>query len=946
MNTVYGTGPLAFPSPNQGMHQACETAVQPPLQPAVCTPENTQFSALANPLALGEQATTGTYNTSANAPASLNFQAGGPAQLLQQGIQNFDSLNPQQKSQLNQLAGQLGFVNGRNLANSLRHLPADKAANWLKSLPASAAAGPEAFSTARSALTQTAKGLIEDFFASRSLPQPAFKGEQALWDGPSYLAVFNSMTEMGQRLPGPLLQRLSVSETGLPLSFERKDQPEPRGENLMQVLSGCMCIAHTDIPNQTITLYNPAMSMDPAEIMNRPAVQDFIKQVGRRPPDAKAVESLQSMLKLALPERDLGPKGQLNDKTWGAVYEFQTLQMLKQAEDLVGDDKRLRSDEKKALQTEIKDLIADLRSDGTNNSQDLRALLTKLQSQGLSPAGAERVQQLQRSIPADPVTGGYQRLQPAQLEPLIRNWFGMIDSGQQLDFSEQVINHEFGHLLQSQNQLLDNWKQISFAENSTAGLTDRSEIMSGTLQEQVSGWGVKLAENFGLNFSNSYGSDYARVNPEEDFAESFRMFTRDPERLAADNPLKFAFMAGATGTYTGREQELVNLLKAQGHSDLQLQNMVRILRNQNSAFVGQTTKEYADKGMGLVNKLAKVITPTLAIAEYFGKNPVANAGKSISDSVTEKAVKIADQHTPRFDLNVTTMLPGLEKALGMNTQIQAVLPSQPGYVLDWLSRQSNQQHSSDPQTSAQARSVLNRFASQGIQALPPEIAAQLPKSERDRYAKPQERAVAMMLAQINAFPQQFEKTAQRLQQTGQAGQAELERLLGRDLAKSLPPSFKALLQDPHTLSQISGLFGKIDLDLGKVRNELEQTAKTRGDAFNQALKSLTDFKNSPLLIQLAENVLVRNGNKYSVDELGMSLAEQDFQQLFKNLGTTLPELRNAYNSQTVQDILKAMADQLSKQPVQQTDNPEYLRQLGNLLVDQLGQRYHSVRDVI
>lgn len=943
MNTVRGTGPLAFPAPNQGPRPLCEPVTTP--APVCEAPAN-------NPLATGELDRTSSYSAAQSAPASLSFTPGGAASVLQKGIQNFDSLSAQEKSQLNQLAGRLGFVNGRNLANSLRHLPADKAAAWLNTLPSSAAAAPEAFAAARSALSTEARGLVQGFFKSRSLPEPRFKGTPELWDGASYLAVFNSLTEMGKSVPAPMLRRLMTTDDGKGLTFERRNQPEPRGESLMQVLSGCMCIAHTNMANKTITLYNPAMSMNPAEIMGRPEVKDFLKQVGRQPPDPKAVESLQNMLRLALPERDLGPKGQLSDKTWRAVYEFQTLQVLKQSLDLVGDDRRLRSDEKKHLSDEIKALIADVRSDGCSNANQLRSLLTRLQRQGLSPAGQERLQTLQRSIPADPVSGGYQRLQPSQLEPLISNWFGMIDSGAQLDFSEQVLNHEFGHLLQGQDQLLENWKQISFAGNETQG-QDRTEIMNGTLQEKASGWGVKLAEQFGLNFSNSYGSDYARVNPEEDFAESFRMFTREPARLAADNPLKFAFMAGATGAYEGRERELVTLLRQQGHSDLQLQNMVRILRNQNSAFVGQTTKSYAETGVNFINNVAKVLMPTLAVAEFFGQNPVANTGKSLTESVTQTAVKIADNYTPRFGLNVSTMLPGLESALGMNTRVQAVLPSQPGYVLDWLSRQGELQQSPDAHTAAAARGRLNQFATQGLKALPAEVVAQLPRSERERYSKPEERAVALMLAQIHAVPKQIEALAKSLQQVGAASSqisaAQFERLLGKDLAKALPPAFKALLREPGTLERLSGAFGQIDLDLGDLRSDVEQEVSARTSVFQNARASLSNPESSELMAQLAEQVFVRQASRFSVDADGAELIQNEFRKLFSGLGEVVPELSQAYSAAMINEVLSAVAERLNQQKPKgpsDSSNSDYLKRLGDLLVEELGQRCNPLREAI
>ncbi|HEY9840091.1 MAG TPA: hypothetical protein V6D23_06555, partial [Candidatus Obscuribacterales bacterium] len=701
----------------------------------------------------------------------------------------------------------------------------------------------------------------------------------------------------------------------------------------------------------------------------------LLHRLNRPSPPPEDVRSLQEMLNLGLPPaRRIPANGEMGPNVWAALHEFETVQVLTQSLDIVRDDLSLGATEKKAFEQRIKSQIENVRNLGDTAGID--TLLADLGKQnGLSPAGRERLQDLSAGIRQGVCSTS---LKPEQMELLVRNWFGMIDSGSQYDFTEQVINHEIGHLFQGQDELIKSWAQISFSESSDGKGT---EFMGKTLQPRQTSWGVKLAEKFGLNFGNGFGSDYAKVNPQEDFAESFRLFIRHPERLAKENPLKFVIMAGATGKYAGKERELVAFLRQQGFNDLQLQNMVRILRGQNTAFVAQKTKSMVETGMNWLGTAAQVMSPSLLIAKYFGYDPVDTATKNLSDKAITVAAKIADENTPRFDLNVSTLLPGLESALGMQTEIHAVKPEQPGYVLDWLTQQCAQLQGPDPQARASARHNLDRFASDGLKVFPDGTRSQLPTAEQARFAKPAERAMALVLAHIHAFPQNLQIWSDRLQAAGeklgdqaqsehekratrnwqqnreQMGQGlseqKLESLLGKDLLKTLPPAFKALLREPGMIEKLSGFFGRIDLDSGKLQQQVLDQVRGRAEAFVSAARNLLDPQKSEFITTLAGDCFTPDAQgKLRPDGLFADLSLESMQQLFQAINRGSPNTNLQFSEELGHHILDGVASRLnawlSTAGPQElnSSNEDFRKQLAKSLYEELTSQFQDFNDVM
>lgn len=892
------------------------------------------------------QSQTGSYQAGNLAPASMEFSNPICAEALRQGIQNFDQLSGPQRNQLESLATQLGFSGARSLTHALRHLPAAALNSWLASLPAQPST-PEALQSARQNLAEQSKALVVQFFADQQLPAPRFEGDASRWDASSYLAVFNSISEMQASLPNQLFRNLAAPQ-GKPLTFERRQQPlvsPVSAGNLMQTLSGCMCIAHSDGKNR-IVLYDPAISMNPQDILKRPEIQNFMGQLNQPNPDADSVRSFQKMLNLTLPPgRELPENGQLTPACWQALQEFESNQALRQTLDIVRDDQRLTQREKQQLSQQLEEMLEEMRSEGAEAAEDLPELLASLRSK-LSPAGQERLTTLEAIFKPEPDS---RQLKPQQLELLIRNWFGMIDSGQQFDFGEQVINHEMGHLLQGQGTLLDNWSKISFRDFDSS--RPNSEFMGTTLDNPLKSWGIKLAESVGLNFNLDFGTDYARVSPAEDFAESFRLFSRDPERLAAENPLKFTLMAGITGAYQGKERELVDLLKRSGHSEIQLKNMVRILRGQSTSFVAQQAKSITESGYNWLSRIEGALNPAVGIARWFGFDPLSKQGQQMGEKAAQLAANVSGKHTPQFNLEIATLLPGLEASLGMQTNVRAVLPSQVGYVLDWLTQQTRlQQNSPDPQIRARAQNLLDRFSKEGLSVFSPEIQRQLPADLKTRVSQPETRAILMALAQIQAAPQRLSNWAQQLAEAGKYCQeanpghrfsdAELETLLGTEFVQNLPKAFKSILRDPGILEKISGFFGQIQIDSTLLINSLDSSLDSRQAELEKARSELTDTSQSSLLTRLA-GTFSRQGDQIRANSK-QALALHQLGQVFEKIKANT-DLNFEYGEAQGRAMIEFMIRGLSQYPPEQTamnsSNPEYMHQLQHLLLDAVGQQY-------
>lgn len=828
---------------------------------------------------------------------------------LTQPIENYEQLSQEEQTQINSLAENLKFPNGRTLVHALRNLSPEGRQNWIKLLPntANTHTAPQ-IRAAATQLAELAHSEVNALFTEIEAPAPRFNPEglngDAEWDAAGYLSVLNAFTEMQTAMPDHLLKELaSRNENGM--AFVRRHQPgrAENSDNFLEVLSSSMKNAHTDGVDD-VYLYDAAFSMDPQDIINNPQVQEYIQNLSSDHPNRSHVRSFQELLNISLPEdRKIETTGQMGPETWAALAEFETQQALKQALDIVRDDPRMGTerraqwveriqeqqhtistegllpnpddfDWKGAAQTALKVAVPGLMAydlakrwlgkdepspPPVTNQSRTRDLLNELGSEG----GLNRRSRAGLQTSLDTVNRGNSQtaLRSEQLEMLISNWFGIIDSGQQFDFTEQVINHEVGHILQEQrnaegNTLLDSWKNISFAD------FDRSQANTAAF----------MGATLETHANDGFASDYARVDPEEDFAESFRTFTRQPEQLLQQNPLKFLFMAGATGAYEGREPELVQIMRDQGFKDSEIQNHVRTLRGQRSEYYSEKTLHIAEN---ILRAVDNAVTP--ALLGMFSRHEGLGSMLGFNDWAARKASGVAADMTAdmdhNFDLSVSSMLGGMEGALNMDSS-RVVHPSRDGYVMDWLRQQheivNNPDSNQHQRQSAQEN--IQRFSSEGVGVFPAGISKYFPANVTERYQDSSRRGVEVIMSALSATPGILNHWGQAVERASQAGNEqdsirieqralrEMTQLheglhtlstsgdinvfarhtLGDSTYEKLPPAARSILSDPSLVELFSGRSGRVNLSGDVIQRALERVLTRRQDAVAAVQTALTE----------------------------------------------------------------------------------------------------------
>lgn len=820
---------------------------------------------------------------------------------LNQPLEKFDQLSAAQQKQLNDLASALNFANGRTLVHALRNLNKGEAQaklqTWMKTLPSSVNPQNQTqLHSAEAQLAQLAHQQIDQLFDQIGAPQPRFnpcdsrgrpQGDTP-WTAAGYLAVFNAYSVMQEKMPDDLLKQLT-SHNPEGMAFIRRKQPVGHVEhrnNFLEVLSNSMSISYSN-DKDSITLCDAALSMDPEDVLKGPQVQDYLKELQKKHPDPDHIRSLQEMLNTALPpERQMKPPtGQLDDKTWSNLLEFETQQSLHRALDILKDNSQLNPKQKQDWAQKINNLLQKISQDGlrpegfdwkgtaqtalkysspalvaydaihnwvsgeepppppSDRFAQAQYLLRQL-SQSESLDSSER-QRLQASMHNLNQTDTHHQLRQEQLKMLISNWFGIIDTGDRFDFTEEVINHENGHILQAQkneqgNTWLDSWQNISFSGFEQKP-EDEAAFMKATL---------------GNHFDSGFASDYARVNPAEDFAESFRTFTRQPEQLLKQNPLKFLFMAGATGTYEGREPELVQMIRDQGYNDGQIQDMVRSLRGQRAEYYTSKAKSLGDRVGTWLEQTANTAMPGLGdlydrVSKYF----------EVNGWMADKASEITAHFTANldhdFDLSVSTMLGGLESALKMDTS-RVILPSQPGYVMDWLRQQHELMNSpnANPHQVQSASENLERFRKEGLNVFSDSIRKSISPEVQARFSDETNRVAEVILSKIAATPGIYNNWSDAVRNEGEnsfrvekaATQAIgyikdsigalkngdlktfVQNLIGEENYQALSPEARTILDDPRLVDLISGRDGRVNLSGDVIQRTLDKILDSRREA--------------------------------------------------------------------------------------------------------------------
>ncbi len=796
-----------------------------------------------------------------NAPANqFDFSTGvaaapKPDEQLREALkQGADYLTPEASQSLEPVAKALGFASAKNFVNALRHLPESSQQKVLQSLPQRA---ETAFVEARTGqlknlLKEEAHHLLFDAFSKAGaqapkLNPPLDNDPEGLWEAPQLLSIYNNVKSMAGRFSPEVLKDMLEPDSGAPLTFERRKTPASSGtnENILQALSTSMKVAEADGDN-TIILYNSAFTTNPEDIVKSDDVQAYLSaynQVKDGEDPSPQVTSLQQMLNHILPEnRKLALSGTMDLSTVATLAEFEGQQFLNQAADIIGDDQALPREEKQSLfgridqlkQTIFKEGYLDKNGNMTPQAQKLFDFVqnVKAQDSQLTPASKSRLTDL-ASVMEKRVFA--KELNPELLERVVSNWFGMIDSGERKDFSEQVINHELGHFWEKKNNVIESWKNISF-ESFESGDFNHDEAFSATLKEG--------------DTSTGYASRYAKLNPSEDFAESFRLFTRDPDALIQQNLLKYVVMAGATETHKGDYAGLLQFAEKNGYAQQDVAEAVKALRGQQAqSRVPDSTPLTTDQSLPTeslqgpstfsptavtfahdVSGQMKAFTAPQAETLMQAQTPVQNAGQS------------ATSKRYQFDLNVANYFPGIEENLNIQEQ-HVGDPSQPGFVLDNLTRHTENMEKWRifSKSSRTSHRFVEDFKQKGVGAFPSEIQAQIPESVKAKFENPDNRAIYLVMAKLRGAPalaQDFTKPDPYAQ--GKVSQGFFEDHF-EDLLSGLdvPEALVDYLSYPENLVAVTGAAGKSFLAAETLeRNMADAIADTQSN-YKTATQFLT-----------------------------------------------------------------------------------------------------------
>lgn len=764
-----------------------------------------------------------------NAPANqFDFSTGvaaapKPDEQLREALkQGADYLTPEASQSLEPVAKALGFASAKNFVNALRHLPESSQQKVLQSLPQRA---ETAFVEARTGqlknlLKEEAHHLLFDAFSQAGaqapkLNPPLDNDPEGLWEAPQLLSIYNNVKSMAGRFSPEVLKDMLEPDSGAPLTFERRKTPASSGtnENILQALSTSMKVAEADGDN-TIILYNSAFTTNPEDIVKSDDVQAYMtayNQVKDSKDPSPQVTSLQQMLNHILPDnRKLALSGTMDLSTVATLAEFEGQQFLNQAADIIGDDHALPREEKQTLfgridqlkQTIFKEGYLDKNGNMTPQAQTLFDFVqnVKAQDSQLTPASKSRLTDL-ASVMEKRVFA--KELNPELLERVVSNWFGMIDSGERKDFSEQVINHELGHFWEKKNNVIESWKNISF-ESFESGDFNHDEAFSATLKEG--------------DTRKGYASRYAKLNPSEDFAESFRLFTRDPDTLIQQNLLKYVVMAGATGAHKDDYAGLIQFAEKNGYAQQDVAEAVKALRGrQAQSGVPDTTPLTTDQSLPTeALQGPSTFSPTAVTFAHDASGQMKAFTAPAPEAETLMQAQTPVQNTGhsatskryQFDLNVANYFPGIEENLNIQEQ-HVGDPSQPGFVLDNLAMHTENMEKWRvfSKSSRTSHRFVEDFKEKGIGAFSAEVQAKIPEGVKTKFENSDNRAIYLVMAKLRSEPtlaEDFMNTNQ-----GQVPQDFFKAHFG-DLLSGLeiPEALTDYLSHPENLVAATGGAGK------------------------------------------------------------------------------------------------------------------------------------------
>lgn len=279
---------------------------------------------------------------------------------------------------------------------------------------------------------------------------------------------------------------------------------------------------------------------DPRTLAALEKMGSSLPEVMARMEQIDAVMKMQQFLKDNAPPgssmANLNVDGYIGKETQLMTRSFQAGMALNAFKERIEDDPQLPENRKRELVQVINEKFRELAGDPAKAQTVFQQVRQRIQNL-LTETPTQLAEHTRTGLRSDIQqttnifrTGAFDR---QTAEYLVNGWLNVMDSGKGGDLAEQLVVHELGHvweqvLQQEGLQVSENWARLF--ENPQA--TDDFS----TSQMNTHDYSDHLHDD------RAAASDYGSVNATEDFAETTRMFTYDPQRLMRRSLMKFLFV--------------------------------------------------------------------------------------------------------------------------------------------------------------------------------------------------------------------------------------------------------------------------------------------------------------------------------------------------------------------------------------------------------------------
>lgn len=129
---------------------------------------------------------------------------------------------------------------------------------------------------------------------------------------------------------------------------------------------------------------------------------------------------------------------------------------------------------------------------------------------------------------------------------LVNSWLSIVDSEGDGDVLSDLVTHEIGH------NLMEMFKRDYQQDYPGLDLARDWAAISGK-EPTSTRFSMAPATRSYFNQAPEEVSDYGETNPDEDFAEAYRLFMSQPEELLKRAPTKFLVLNALTGRFSGAQ---------------------------------------------------------------------------------------------------------------------------------------------------------------------------------------------------------------------------------------------------------------------------------------------------------------------------------------------------------------------------------------------------------